>query len=448
MRLLESNPAIGPILVGAAIRLFWLDRLSIWLDEAFSIWLARQPIAEILTHGGDIHPPLYYVLLHYWLAIGDSELWARMLSAILGSLTIIATYHLGRLLGSASTGPGAAWLLAVSPWHVWYSQEARMYAAVCLAGSLSVLACVHWLRRGRLYSMAAYFLSTLAGLYLDYTMLLLWSAQLFLLLPLVFRRSTPTRIFTWALMQIVIFVVFSPQLAVLEVQLSHYLSSEPRFMAIGRLGTAAIAVLGATSLVCCLLLFALRMKQEAMRRIVAVATLVVLTFSVVAMDIPGAMTVKRSLVIFAPLLSVAGVWSIQYLPRPAISFKTVLAISVLALLAMIAVLPKEPWRQVVADIHASAGPNDIVLIEANYMTYPFDFYDRGTMVRAGVSPPDLENQLDRRLQQYERAWLVLASSKLVDPGDTVAQWFAARYGLRSSRDYYHIDLRLFDLEMR
>jgi uncharacterized membrane protein len=73
------------------------------------------------------------------LPLGSEEWVLRLPSALVGLLSIYLLYRLGSALFDRLTGLAAALLLAVSPFHVWYSQEARMYALVgllCLGAGL------------------------------------------------------------------------------------------------------------------------------------------------------------------------------------------------------------------------------------------------------------------------------------------------------------------------
>ncbi|WP_254531077.1 glycosyltransferase family 39 protein [Natrinema gelatinilyticum] len=142
-RSLQDIPVeLYPItLLAAALRLFRLESESYWLDEAFSVTtvLSNTP-SELLfsVPGNDPHPPLYYLLLSAWTAIfGTSELAARLLSALVGIATVVVLYGVGRRLFDREVGAIAALLVAVSPFHVWYSQEVRMYNLLALLTALS-----------------------------------------------------------------------------------------------------------------------------------------------------------------------------------------------------------------------------------------------------------------------------------------------------------------------
>ena len=95
-------------------------------------------IAQDAAH--DIHPPLYYWLLRLWTTVfGLSEFALRSLSAVLGTLLVLVIYGLGTRLFNRTTGLAAAFIAAIAPFQVYYSQEARMYILVALEGALAAL---------------------------------------------------------------------------------------------------------------------------------------------------------------------------------------------------------------------------------------------------------------------------------------------------------------------
>jgi len=77
--------------------------------------------------------PLYFLVLNVWIKLGESEFILRYFSLIASVLTVALVARTGRLLGGWRVGLAAAFLLAISPLNIWYSQEARMYSLVALA---------------------------------------------------------------------------------------------------------------------------------------------------------------------------------------------------------------------------------------------------------------------------------------------------------------------------
>lgn len=134
---------------GGWLRVWTIGQKGLWLDEAFSVWVATQPLGPLLAFVAQIdqHPPLYYLLLHFWIAlVGDGPAAVRLLSALLSTLTIPATFCLGRRLFGPTVGLLAALILALSPFHVRFAQETRMYALLALNATLALLALTYVLR--------------------------------------------------------------------------------------------------------------------------------------------------------------------------------------------------------------------------------------------------------------------------------------------------------------
>jgi uncharacterized membrane protein len=126
-----------------ALRLFHIGANSLWFDEAFSWLVARQPAYAILTQRLEpILPPLYHYLLHCWIGLGESEAVLRSFSAICGIITIPVMYLVGREMLTPVTGLAAAALVSVLPFHVYFAQEARLYALVVFLAALMLWAFV------------------------------------------------------------------------------------------------------------------------------------------------------------------------------------------------------------------------------------------------------------------------------------------------------------------
>ncbi|WP_082122768.1 glycosyltransferase family 39 protein [Methanoculleus sediminis] len=132
---------LGLAAIGALLRFYNLGGNSLWLDEAATLSFARQSLAGIWesTAGGEFNPPLFYWLEHGMLVFGESELVLRFLPALLGVLTIPVVYLIGSGFKDRNVGLIAAALLAFSPFHIFYSQEARAYAPMLFFFSLALL---------------------------------------------------------------------------------------------------------------------------------------------------------------------------------------------------------------------------------------------------------------------------------------------------------------------
>ena len=176
------------LLLAFALRAYKLGDQNVWWDEAFSVWVTRHDLGTLTTiAAGDTHPPLYYWLLNPWMAVsGPSELAIRFPSAMFGVIAVALVYRLGRHLTANRTrsaqtadlvGALAALLLATSRFHVWWSQEIRMYGLATMWAVASSLALLMALRTRTTRGWAAYLLTTIAGMYSLYLFAFVLAAQ-------------------------------------------------------------------------------------------------------------------------------------------------------------------------------------------------------------------------------------------------------------------------------
>jgi 4-amino-4-deoxy-L-arabinose transferase-like glycosyltransferase len=128
--------------LAAFLRFYRLDGQSFWNDEGNSARIAERSL-QLITEGaaGDIHPPLYYYLLHIWRGLfGASESALRSLSAVLGVALVGLTFLIGRRAFGAGVGLLAAFVATLNPFQIYYSQEARMYLLLAVIGAAATYA--------------------------------------------------------------------------------------------------------------------------------------------------------------------------------------------------------------------------------------------------------------------------------------------------------------------
>lgn len=137
--------AFGLIVLGFGLRLYRLASESLWYDELLQLDVAQgMPpglggVATIFPRlRGHAAVPLDYLIAHFWIWLGRGEGWTRLPAVLVGTLTLPVAYELGRRLLGRTEGLLLMALLAVSPFHVRYSQEVRPYALVVLGVSLAL----------------------------------------------------------------------------------------------------------------------------------------------------------------------------------------------------------------------------------------------------------------------------------------------------------------------
>jgi mannosyltransferase len=125
-----------------------------WIDEAITTGISTHPLSAIpgiLRHDGN--PPLYYLMLHFWMrAFGTSEAATHSLSLLFGLLTIPVAMWSGWSLFGRRAGLIAAVLFASNAWLTQYAEETRMYELMALLGLIATTAYLHgFLYRRRRY---------------------------------------------------------------------------------------------------------------------------------------------------------------------------------------------------------------------------------------------------------------------------------------------------------
>jgi hypothetical protein len=132
------------LLVSACCKLLLLDSRELWLDETYSAFVANLHFADLLRHtAGDVHPPLFYMLLWAWIRIvGDAQTQLRLFGVVLNICSSIGMFILAKRVLGNRFGTFAAVLFAFSPMLFVYSLEVRMYMLQILV--FICLLIVHW----------------------------------------------------------------------------------------------------------------------------------------------------------------------------------------------------------------------------------------------------------------------------------------------------------------
>ena len=180
-------------LLAFGLRVYRLDFQSIWTDEGFVIGLASRTLPELvavwnispqeayaslsrlgvdlvgLAAETDIHPPLYYFLVHFWLPLaGKSEFALRFPAVFFGMLIIPVLYVLGKRLAGAKAATIAGAIAALSPFYLDFSQQVRMYTLVTFLAVLSMYSFQRAFGDGRRGWWVVYALSVALALYTHY----------------------------------------------------------------------------------------------------------------------------------------------------------------------------------------------------------------------------------------------------------------------------------------
>jgi 4-amino-4-deoxy-L-arabinose transferase-like glycosyltransferase len=162
---------IGITAVGFALRVAGMDQ-SLYGDERYTYSIVTGHGLGGVWHqvySTSITPPLHYYLA--WLSVqfgGDKTILVRLPSLLLGTATIPLLYVLAKRIGGTAVGLLAAGLLALSPFAIFYSTEARAYETVVFLVTVSTLALLKARDGGRAW-WVVYIIASCAAIWAHYT---------------------------------------------------------------------------------------------------------------------------------------------------------------------------------------------------------------------------------------------------------------------------------------
>ena len=136
---------LGALLLSFCVKVWLINSRDLWLDETYSAFVAKLPFFELLRFvAGDVHPPLFYLLLSGWVRLfGDAQVQLRLFSVALSVAGTIPMFFLARRALGPRFGAYATALFAFSPMLLVYSSEVRSYMLFLL--TLLCLLLVHWM---------------------------------------------------------------------------------------------------------------------------------------------------------------------------------------------------------------------------------------------------------------------------------------------------------------
>ncbi len=218
----------GVVFLGALLRFWNLDAKSVWMDEVITalfssgrsyldvpleVAFSRSALDQLFTlqpttcaaiaqtvSTQSVHPPLFFCWMHDWLSwlqpVSQSWVWKlRALPALAGVGAILAIYYLNRIAFSKRAGLIGAIVMAVSPFAVYLSQEARHYTLPMLLLSLALLGTIRIqqdLREQRLQPgvWLGWIAVNSVGFYIHYFFILAMIAQVLTIVVLQLKLQT------------------------------------------------------------------------------------------------------------------------------------------------------------------------------------------------------------------------------------------------------------------
>jgi mannosyltransferase len=471
----ERFALLGILALAASLRFVQLGHDSLWADEAFSAHIAGANVSDLFDQAtsADPNPPLYWVLLHGWIAVfGDSEAALRSLSAVVGVALVLVVFVLGKRLGGSGVGLIAALLTAVSEFLVHYSQEARVYSLLALLAAGSYLFFLELLDEPRTLTIVGYVTTTTALLYAHTYGLFVVAGQIaFVLVALAVRREwiRADDLRRLGLALLLPFLLLAPWLVVFagnvraelegsdEAKLS-WLGAPPLRDLPGTFSgyagspwalTAALLALAACAYA------ALRRGKDARK----LAGAVLDDRSVVLLVLWVAVTICVPFVIS---VAVTPIYQFKYTIPAAVACYLLFALAVGSLgtlgrgVAAVAVgvvflsvtaryyedYQTEDWRSATAYVARRAAPGDLVVFDSSVGKTAFDYYWRRTDVQemvgsrfAALEETDLA-AIGSAARSSDGIWLVVSHSR--DPEGRIPVLLGQSHRLGARADFVSI----------
>ena len=216
---LDKNWAIALILLlisSLLVRIISLLKSSIWHDEGFSLMLAsRSPLDIWLGSARDVHPPLYYEILHFWTEIfGNSVLSVRSLSLVAGIIVVWLGYQIAFMISKKrNVALLAGLLLSLNPFLIRYSQEVRMYGILGVFLLIAIIGLIKVSKDSKdWFGYVLYVIGVSAGLYTHYFTAMVVIAFWIYIVSIYFIKNKITLITNWRwwLANILALLIFLP----------------------------------------------------------------------------------------------------------------------------------------------------------------------------------------------------------------------------------------------
>lgn len=467
---------IGLLWLAFGLRVHKLAEKAVWFDEGWNAWMSRFSFGDIVRMvSTDTAPPLHFFVLRMWRQlVGETAFSLRFVSVLAGLLAVAVTIQLGRTIGGRWVGLAAGLLLALSRFHVSWSQEIRMYTLSALFAVLAMWFAVRVWDRGRPTDSVGYVLATTLGLYNHYLAVFVlvavnvaWLAEI----PSFQKMESLKRPLRWVGLQVVAVGLFAPWLwyaigrmrtwsAESPLSITQFIEITWTTLTIGiPAGIEAFRWLTIPLLLLFLLGLAPLLWRKSWRNItLLLGGLILPGILIFLLSLPGRdflytpPVAPRYFMLFVGAYCVLAAWIVlgergegrgereERREKRGAAWQGVRAGLLLPFLlaAVYGLWPyyegrieKDNWQSLAATIEAYRQANDAVVLLTDVDWPTFDFYVGGEWWGVPSSwrldTTQVENYLQPIWQDHEAVWLVQTSDALVsDPDNLMATWLEER----------------------
>ena len=466
------------ILAGLSIRIYDLGKESLWKDEAAVLYTAEKgSIAEVAESAIEMHrghPPLNFVLLHFWVKLfGNSEFAARLPSAIFGTLSILLVFLVAKELFDKKTALLSSLLLSTSMIQLVYSQELKQYAMFAFFTLLSVYFFIRLLKKESAVNYSLYIVSAILLLYSHYFSLFV---VLFENIAFLFFRGIDFKsLKKWVITQLAILATYIPLIPAIigaiiishpSIQTGLVFRGFPKWLAAP--GVFYLIAPFAVGLVIVYFLIKNREKIKNAKMkfnpgIFFVFLIFFFGFLLLAephLTKPVYIT-KYAFFAFPVfyILFARGIMNLQ--KWYAVSIITLLIGVNLILISNYYTEPtKSQWREAAAFVGEKQGGQDIIVYSGELNILPFDYYYNGSLERIdfftgepfnenflqynNMLLPDAQEKLEKRFEGKKGAWVLISyGHNMTTP---FMSWMNSKYELKLNQSYRDIEIYYYGLD--
>jgi 4-amino-4-deoxy-L-arabinose transferase-like glycosyltransferase len=483
--------------LGTFLRLYRLSSNSLWFDEAMSVWFSNHSLADtlLMQTAADVHPPFYYLLLNLWMRVfGSGEYGVRFLSVVFGVLSIPLLYLIVKDLFGEPLALMSAFIISLSPFHIYYSQEARMYSLLTFLALLSIFFMDKMLyidgdKKEKWIHSVGYVVSTIIALYSHNIALFLPIAQNLFFISFWNRHKASLKV--WIPSGVMILLLWVPWAFTflkqgLSVQKSFYappLTSEsvvnvfsifnnaPTFWLFNWMDLGLNLIRGKLVLLTIIFYGGLFLiGVVSMRHNPRSLTFLLLIFSV-PLGAELFMSFKHS--ILAPqtliwasvpyfVLIAKGISGLRNKWTVALALGLLIVFSSCALYEYYTEFEKERWDLAAKYVAEKADERDLILFSSGFAQIPFDYYFskyNKPLEKRGL-PQDFSEKrmtleklsvLENLIQDRKRVWLIYGHEWFTDPERLSQATLRKNYRLLEERDFKsgqsNITCYLFELKL-
>ena len=484
------------ILIALATRVFHLGYQSIWGDESLTLfrYAKGSNLIDFFRQNWELgsHPPLFFLVVYYWYKLGHSEFMLRFPSMVFGVASIPVAYALvNRLFGKQTAGI-AALIFALSPIHIWYSQEARMYTLqmlLCLASTFYFVKALH---ENRAKDYGLYVLFTVMAFFAQISTMMLVVAQGSFVIIYTSRDRIKMIAWLWVLAQVLLVCTpwitnskglhhmkgvesgfgFARQPSILDAGYVFYTFSVgyslgPSVAELHQSSASRIFTENWDAILLPLFIFGLLAILGLMeaRRTNDFGFRLLLAIMVIPVALSLALAVFKGIPIYPRYLFASAIpyWvAISLGIQRCFRARALRGIPIFAAMVMAFSLYNYYWqpdyakqdlRSATMLVNKAARPGDVVVISSIEIGGPFIYYFKrhdvpyiGYPSKPGMIDPNaLPHDMESVLRHKKRAWLVLGKTWSSDPKGLIPDFFDHRYHPLMHRHYAGITILNYDL---